>query len=70
MRLMELCEYTAHELAEMYRSKKVTVREVVESVYKKIEEREGTVHAYISLQKEEALKKADEIQNAFDNGEE
>jgi len=67
---MELCEYTAHELAEMYRSKKVTVHEVVESVYKKIEEREGAVHAYISLQKEEALTQADEIQKAFDNGEE
>ncbi|MBP3285219.1 MAG: Asp-tRNA(Asn)/Glu-tRNA(Gln) amidotransferase subunit GatA [Clostridia bacterium] len=67
---MEWCEYTAHELAEMYRSKKVTVREVVESVYRKIEEREGVVKAYISLQKEEALKQADEIQKAFDNGEE
>lgn len=66
---MELCEYTAHELAEMYRSKKVTVREVVESIYKKIEACDGVIKAYISLQKDEALKQADEIQKAFDAGE-
>ena len=65
---MELYEYTAHELAKMYRNKETTVPKVVESVFKRIEEREDTVKAYISLDKENALKKAEEIQAEFDAG--
>ena len=65
---MELYEYTAHELAKMYRNKETTVPKVVESVFKRIEEREDTVKAYISLDKENALTKADEIQAEFDAG--
>ena len=65
---MELYEYTVHELAKMYRNKETTVPKVVESVFKRIEEREDTVKAYISLDKENALKKAEEIQAEFDAG--
>ena len=67
---MELCELTAHELAKKLRNKEITVPEIVNSVYKKIEEKDGEIQAYISLQKEEALKQAEEIQKRFDNGEE
>lgn len=65
---MELYEYTAHELAKMYRNKETTVPKVVEAVFKRIEEREDTVKAYISLDKENALKRAEEIQAEFDAG--
>ena len=65
---MELYEYTAHELAKMYRNKETTVPKVVESVFKRIEEKEDTVKAYISLDKENALKRAEEIQSEFDEG--
>ena len=65
---MELYEYTAHELAKMYRNKEVTVPEVVEAIYKRIEEKEPTVKAYISLDKENALNRAKEIQTEFDEG--
>ena len=57
---MELYEYTAHELAKMYRNKETTVPEVVEAIYKRIEEKDPTVKAYISLDKENALKQAKE----------
>ena len=65
---MELYEYTAHELAKMYRNKEVTVPEVVEAIYKRIEEKEPTVKAYISLDKENALKRAEEVQDEFNAG--
>lgn len=65
---MELYEYTAHKLAEMYRNKETTVPEVVESVFRRIEEVEPTVKAYISLDKENALNRAKEIQAEFDSG--
>ena len=48
---MELCELTAHELAKKLRNKEITVPEIVNSVYKKIEEKDGEIQAYISLQK-------------------
>ena len=41
---MELYEYTAHELAKMYRNKETTVTKVVESVFKRIEEKESLTH--------------------------
>ena len=67
---MELYEYTAHELAKMYRNKETTVPQVVEAIYKRIEEKEPTVKAYISLDKENALSRAKEIQAEFDAGHE
>lgn len=67
---MELYEYSAHELAEMYRSKKITVPEVVNAIYKRIDDKEPEIKAYLSLDKENALKQAYEIQEAFDRGEE
>ena len=63
---MELYEYSAHELAKMYRNKETTVVEVVESIYKRIEEKDPEIKAYISLDKENALKQAEEIQKEFD----
>ena len=42
---MELYEYTAHELAKMYRNKETTVPKVVEAVFKRIEEKEDAVKA-------------------------
>ena len=66
---MELYEYSAHELAKMYRNKETTVVDVINSIYKRIEEKEPTIKAYLSLDKENALKEAKEIQEAFDRGE-
>lgn len=67
---MELYEYSAHELARMYRNKETTVPEVINAMYKRIEEKEPTIKAYLSLDKENALKQAKEIQELFDKGEE
>ncbi|MBQ7668576.1 MAG: Asp-tRNA(Asn)/Glu-tRNA(Gln) amidotransferase subunit GatA [Clostridia bacterium] len=66
---MELCELTAHELGKMLRNKEITVPQIVESVYKSIELKDNDIKAYISLQKEEALKEAAEMQKRFDAGE-
>ena len=35
---MELYEYSAYEIAKMYRNKEITVPEVISSIYKRIEE--------------------------------
>jgi len=67
---MELYEYSAHELAKMYRNKEITVPQVIESIYKRIDEKEPEIKAYLSLDKDNALKQAEEIQKEFDEGRE
>ena len=67
---MKLYEKTAHELAKMIRAKETTVPEIVASVFENIENNEKNINAYISLQKDEAMKKAEEIQKEFDAGKE
>ena len=67
---MKLYEKTAHELAKMLRAKEVTVPEIVTSVFECIEENEQNINAYITLQKDEALARAEEVQKEFDSGKE
>ena len=56
---MELCDYSASELAKMLGKKEVSSREITESVFKRIDEKEGTVHAFITETRKQALKQAD-----------
>ena len=56
---MELCDRSASELARLLDRGKVSSREITESVFNRIDEREKTVHAYITTNRENALKQAD-----------
>ncbi len=56
---MELCDLNASELAKMLKKGDVSSREITESVFKKIDEKEGTVHAFLTMTKKQALKQAD-----------
>ena len=56
---MELCDLSASELTKMLRKGDVSSREITESVFKRIDEREGTVHAFIIETRKQALKQAD-----------
>ena len=67
---MELYKLTAHEVAEKLRSKEISVKDVVNSTFDRIGEVEADVQAYLYINKEEALKKAEEVQKGFDNNEE
>lgn len=66
---MELYSKTLSEIAKDIKDKKVTIKEVLDSVYKRIEEVEPKVGAYITLTKNEAYKRAEELQEKLDNGE-
>ena len=59
---MDITKYTALEIGQMIKDKKLTVRDAVLSVCEKIEKTDGKINAYIRVEKEKALKKADEIQ--------
>ena len=62
---MELCDKTAAELAVLLRKGEVSSREITESVYKRIDETEEAVNAYITLTRESALKQADSADKRF-----
>lgn len=66
---MELVTKTAHELRDMLRSKEITSEELVEAHYKKITSVDEKIKAYITLDKENALKKAKAIDEKIAAGE-
>lgn len=66
---MSIMNLTAVELGKKIKAGEVTVREAVEAVYQQIEAVECDVHSYVTLDKENALKQADEVQEKIDAGE-
>lgn len=65
---MKLCDKFASELSEMLRKKQVSSREITESVLERIDEKEESVHAFITVTREEALEQADRADARFRNG--
>jgi len=66
---MDLTSLKAWELKEKILNKEVTSREVVEAHFKKIEELDSDINAFITLNKEEALKAADDVDERISKGE-
>jgi aspartyl-tRNA(Asn)/glutamyl-tRNA(Gln) amidotransferase subunit A len=54
-------KYTAKEILDLLNKKEVSSLEVTESVYKRIEDKDPKIQAYLALNKERALAKAREI---------
>jgi aspartyl-tRNA(Asn)/glutamyl-tRNA(Gln) amidotransferase subunit A len=82
---MELCDLTAHELTARLKAGEITAVEVLESTLRRIDAVEGRapsadpyqpapddeagVHAYISLQREQALERARQVDASLARGE-
>jgi len=66
----KLCELTAHELSQLLCAKQASAREVLASVYERIDEVEGDIHAYIRLTRGAAEGQAREIDERRASGEE
>jgi len=60
---------TIHELRDKIKNKEVTIKEVLDDVFSRIEAVEPKVEAYVTINKEYAYKKAEELQARVDNGE-
>ena len=56
---MDLCDRSATELGRMLKKREVSSREITESVFARIDERESLLRAYITTTRELALKQAD-----------
>ncbi|MEM2046335.1 MAG: Asp-tRNA(Asn)/Glu-tRNA(Gln) amidotransferase subunit GatA [Candidatus Jordarchaeales archaeon] len=66
---LHLNRLTCHELVEMIKAQTVTAEEVVEHVFRRIDEVESKINAFISTFKEDALEKAREIDRKIRRGE-
>ena len=65
---MDLKQMTAVELSAAIKDKKVTVREAVEVSLDAIEKREENLNCYVTVDREGALKRAEEVQKKIDDG--
>ncbi|MFG6121427.1 Asp-tRNA(Asn)/Glu-tRNA(Gln) amidotransferase subunit GatA [Thalassobacillus sp. B23F22_16] len=61
---MSLFDYTLKELQEKLHNKEISVTELVEESYQRIEAVDGEVKAFLALNKEQALKQAEELDAA------
>jgi len=58
---MELYNYMGYELLEKIKNKEITVQDVVQSTYNRIESTDHLIHSYVNLSKSAALEKAKEL---------
>ena len=63
---MSILDMTAVELAAAIKNKEVTVKEATEAVLDNIEKSESTYHCYVTVDRDGALKKAQEVQAKID----
>lgn len=66
---MKLYSLTVSEIARKIKEKEITIKEVLDSVYNRIENVEEKVSAYVTLTKEQAYNRATKLQERLDNGE-
>ena len=66
---MELYELSLSEIAKKIKSKEVKIKEVLDSVYSRIDAVESKVDAYVTITREQAYKRAEKLQQKLDNGE-
>lgn len=65
---MDLKQMTAVELSAAIKDKKVTVREAVEVSLDAIAKKEESLNCYVTVDREGALQRADEVQKKMDDG--
>ena len=59
---MDIMSLTAVETGKLIKSGELTVKEAVEAAFSQIESVESEVHSFVTLDKEGALKRAEEVQ--------
>jgi len=66
---LELHQLPAHQLHKLIKKKEISVEEIITSLFKRIEEREDKIKAFLFLNKEDALKEAKEWDKKLSQGE-
>ena len=66
---MDLMQLTAVKLGKKIKNKEITVKECVEAALAQIDAVEGQIHSFVTMDREGALKRAEEVQVKIDSGE-
>ncbi len=66
---MDLYRLTLKEIANKIKNKEITIKEALDSVYSRIDDVESKVDAYVTISKEKAYERAENLQQRLDNGE-
>lgn len=67
-RVMDIMSLTAVELGKKIKAKEISVTEATQAYLYQIEKVENDVHSYVTIDKEGALKRAEEVQKMIDDG--
>lgn len=65
---MDIMSLTAVEIGKRIKSGEISVREAVEAALAQIDRVEADVHSYVTIDREGARKRADEVQKLIDDG--
>ena len=65
---MDIMSLTAVELGKKIKAKEISVTEATQAYLDRIEKVENDVHSYVTIDKEGALKRAEEVQKMIDDG--
>ena len=65
---MDIMSLTAMELGKKIKAKEISVTEATQAYLDQIEKVENDVHSYVTIDKEGALKRAEEVQKMIDDG--
>lgn len=65
---MSILDLTAVELGKKIKAKEITVVDAVKASLEQIKKLEPVVHAYVTVDEEDALKRAEEVQKLIDDG--
>lgn len=66
---MDFCKMTAVEISNKIKNKEISVKEVLDDTFKRIDTYEDKFNCFVSIDKEYAYKQAEEIQKKIDNNE-
>ncbi len=66
---MNILEYSAVELSKIIKEGKITAVEAMKAVIAQIDEKESTINAYVTIDKERALQAATNVQKKIEKGE-
>ncbi|AEG59579.1 Asp-tRNA(Asn)/Glu-tRNA(Gln) amidotransferase subunit GatA [Desulforamulus ruminis] len=66
---MDLCQLTAHELHDKLQKKEISAVEIASSVFKRVDQVEEKVKSYLTITRDQAIEKAEEVDRKIASGE-
>lgn len=66
---LELCDMPAWKLREMVTEKEISLRDILDSVFKRVEEKEGELHCYLTVMREQAYEELKVVEERLKGGE-